>query len=88
MVRNSHHRKVLMTMQLLSQQTASPHFEVRSLSGLDDLMVRRLHRLGIRSGSRLTVVRQYPFHGPIIIQVDQQRIALRYAIFQALIGGH
>ena len=76
-----------MTMQLLSQQTASTHFEVQSLAGFDDLMVRRLHRLGIRSGSRLTVVRQYPFHGPVVIQVDQQRVALRYPVFQTLIGG-
>lgn len=74
-------------MQLLSQNATSIHYIVQPLDGLDALTVQRLNRLGIRPGSDLTVIRRYPFHGPVIIQIDQQRLALRDPIFQTLIGG-
>lgn len=74
-------------MQLFSQDIMVHQLTIHSFQQLDPLTVRRLERLGIRPGSQLTVIRQYPFHGPVILQVDQQQIALRYPVFQALIGG-
>ncbi|KRK26371.1 hypothetical protein FD24_GL002104 [Lactiplantibacillus pentosus DSM 20314] len=54
---------------------------------MDEQTVQRLHSLGLHVGSQLVPVRYYPFHGPVIIQIDQQRIGIRYTVFQTLIGG-
>ncbi|WP_420806515.1 FeoA family protein [Secundilactobacillus odoratitofui] len=62
-------------------------FTIHQFNGLDDSTTQRLHSLGLQTGSVLTTVRFYPFHGPVIIQVDQQRIGIRYQVFRQLIGG-
>ncbi|GEP22480.1 MAG: FeoA family protein [Lentilactobacillus diolivorans] len=74
-------------MQLSVEKVTHSRFTVQSLNQLDSPTTRRLHSLGIQSGSRIEVVSVYPFHGPVVIKMDQQRIALRYPIFKSLIGG-
>jgi ferrous iron transport protein A len=32
-------------------------------------------------------LREYPFHGPVIVEFDQQKIGIRYVVFQSLLGG-
>ena len=67
---------------MLSQSvTNTSQLHIQQFTGLDNQTVQRLH-------SPLAVVRYYPFHGPVIVQIDQQRIGIRYTVFQTLIGGH
>ncbi|CAJ1230062.1 FeoA family protein [Levilactobacillus zymae] len=75
-------------MQLLSDNAYRSQFTVRTMDQIDELTTRQLHNLGIQTGSLINVVRFYPFHGPVVIQVDQQRLALRYRIYRQLVGGH
>ncbi|GAX01711.1 FeoA family protein [Secundilactobacillus silagei] len=63
------------------------HFMIKKFNGLDDATTQRLHSLGLQVGSDVTAVRFYPFHGPVIIQVDHQKIGIRYRVFQQLTGG-
>jgi Fe2+ transport system protein FeoA len=63
------------------------HFMIKQFNGLDDATTQRLHSLGLQVGSDVTAVRFYPFHGPVIIQVDQQKIGIRYRVFKQLTGG-
>lgn len=74
-------------MQLLFDNAYRSQFTVRAMDQIDDLTTRQLHHLGIQTGSVIHVVRFYPFHGPVVIQVDQQRLALRYGIYRQLVGG-
>lgn len=74
-------------MQLNYAALTYPVVTVHQMTKLDTQTAQRLHSLGIQPGSQLTVVRKYPFHGPVIITVDQQKIGIRYAVFQALLGG-
>lgn len=62
-------------------------FVIQQFTGLDDSTVQRLHSLGLQTGSPFWAVRFYPFHGPVIIQADDQRIGIRYTVFHTLIGG-
>lgn len=74
---------------MLSQSvTNTSQLHIQQFTGLDNQTVQRLHSLGLQFGSPLAVVRYYPFHGPVIVQIDQQRIGIRYTVFQTLIGGH
>lgn len=75
-------------MQLQIQNVAHCVYTVQSMTMLDTKTTQRLHSLGIQIGSQLQVLQTYPFHGPVIIQIDDQKIALREAIFKILIGGH
>lgn len=63
------------------------HFMIKQFNGLDAATTQRLHSLGLQVGSDLQAVRFYPFHGPVIIQVDHQRIGIRYQVFKQLTGG-
>ncbi|WP_203648798.1 FeoA family protein [Secundilactobacillus yichangensis] len=63
------------------------HFLIKQFNGLDDATVQRLHSLGLQVGSDVMAVRFYPFHGPVIIQVDHQKIGIRYRVFKKLTGG-
>lgn len=74
-------------MQLQIQTTPQCVYRVQSMAHLDVKTTQRLHSLGIQIGSQFEVLQTYPFHGPVIIQIDDQKIALRDAIFRALIGG-
>ena len=74
---------------MLSQSvTNTSQLHIQQFTGLDNQTVQRLHSLGLHVGSPLAVVRYYPFHGPVIVQIDQHRIGIRYTVFQTLIGGH
>ena len=74
---------------MLSQSvTTTSQLHIQQFTGLDTQTTQQLHSLGLHVGSPLAVVRHYPFHGPVIVQIDQQRIGIRYAVFQTLIGGH
>ena len=35
----------------------------------------------------VALIQRYPFHGPVIIESDRQRIGLRYRVFCQLTGG-
>lgn len=74
-------------MQLRYSESAYPNVIVRQMSQLDGQTAHRLQNLGIHTGSQLAVLRQYPFHGPVIVEFDQQKIGIRYVVFQSLVGG-
>ncbi|MGO2299797.1 FeoA family protein [Paucilactobacillus nenjiangensis] len=74
-------------MQLNYVEPSHPTVIVHQMTQLDNSTASRLHNLGIRPGSELTVLRKYPFHGPVIIEFDAQRIGIRYTVFTALLGG-
>lgn len=46
----------------------------------------RLHNLGLYDGETIRLIQRYPFHGPVIIENNHQRIALRYQVFATLTG--
>nr|WP_268890129.1 FeoA family protein [Levilactobacillus lanxiensis] len=77
-----------MIMQLRYSESAYPIVTVEQMATLDGQTAHRLHNLGIHPGSQLTVLRQYPFHGPVIVEFDQQKVGIRYVVFEALLGGH
>jgi len=76
----------MLSQTAITPTTAPLHIE--QFTGLDEQTVQRLHSLGLTVGSTLVPVRFYPFHGPVIINVNQQQIGIRYAVFQTLIGGN
>ncbi|MGZ7884194.1 FeoA family protein [Limosilactobacillus ingluviei] len=51
---------------------------------LEQPVSARLHSLGLTEGSKILLLQRYPFHGPVIIESNHQRIALRYRIFSIL----
>lgn len=74
-------------MQLRYSESAYPIVTVQQMRQLDGQTAHRLQNLGIHPGSQLTVLREYPFHGPVIVEFDQQKIGIRYVVFQSLLGG-
>jgi len=62
-------------------------YKLNSLLKLNQATVTRLNNLGIHSGSKIKVVRFYPFHGPVIIENNHQRIGIRYSVFKILTSG-
>lgn len=50
--------------------------EVETLAGVE-LIVERLHELGIRIGTQLEVVGYAPFQGPLLLRFKSTLIALR-----------
>ncbi|WP_283583508.1 FeoA family protein [Limosilactobacillus difficilis] len=59
----------------------------RIISHLERLavpVVRRLHDLGLHNGVKVRVVRQFPLHGPVVIEYQRQRIGLRYPLFASI----
>lgn len=74
-------------MQLKLPHCAACVYQVCCLEGIDETTVQRLQNLGLQLGSRLTPVRFYPFHGPVIIEIEHQRIGVRYDVFLTLTGG-
>ncbi|MCT2870738.1 FeoA family protein [Limosilactobacillus fermentum] len=58
------------------------HFEL-----LNEATQERLHNLGLYEGKDVALIQRYPFHGPVIIESDRQRIGLRYRVFCQLTGG-
>ena len=74
-------------MQLISESIINQRFSVCNIEQLDTPTKQRLHSLGIHDGSNLTVIRCFPMHGPVIIEVDHQQIGVRYKVFRILVGG-
>ncbi|APX73379.1 hypothetical protein BTM29_08880 [Companilactobacillus allii] len=61
-------------------------FTVCNIEELDDQTMQRLHSLGIHNNSNMTVIRFFPLHGPVIVEVDHQQIGIRYKVFKLLAG--
>jgi ferrous iron transport protein A len=40
--------------------------------------------MGLCEGCPIKVIQRYPFHGPVIIENNHQRIGIRYRDFAAL----
>ncbi|EEW54562.1 hypothetical protein HMPREF0494_0186 [Limosilactobacillus antri DSM 16041] len=40
--------------------------------------------MGLCEGCPIKVIQRYPFHGPVIIENNHQRIGIRYQDFAAL----
>lgn len=60
---------------------------LHSFEGVNKATATRLHNLGLCAGCPIKVVQRYPFHGPVIIEADHQRIGLRYQVFVRLAEG-
>ncbi len=75
-------------MQLTFSKTNSSGYTITGFQGIDQATCQRLHSLGLQLGSVVRLVRQYPFHGPVIIEADNQQIGIRYAVFKQLTGGY
>jgi len=75
-------------MQLNYVEPSHQTVTVHQMEQVDKPTATRLHSLGIYSGCELAVLRKYPFHGPVIVEYESQRIGIRYSIFLALIGGN
>lgn len=74
-------------MQLISEPVINHVFTVCNIEKLDGQTRQRLHSLGIHDNSNMTVIRFFPMHGPVIIEVDGQQIGVRYKVFKLLTGG-
>lgn len=74
-------------MQLIFETDKQKYFDISNIDLLDSQTEQRLHSLGIHNGSKLSVVRFFPFHGPVIVSVDHQRIGIRYEVFKLITGG-
>ncbi|MFR0771293.1 MAG: FeoA family protein [Limosilactobacillus pontis] len=59
---------------------------LHSFAGINQPTVIRLHNLGLCEGCPIKVIQRYPFHGPVIIEADHQRIGLHYHVFACLAG--
>lgn len=64
----------------------SKQYILHSFAGINQPTVTRLHNLGLCEGCPIKVVQRYPFHGPVIIESNHQRIGLRYHVFACLAG--
>ena len=62
----------------------SKQYILHSFAGINQPTVTRLHNLGLCEGCPIKVVQRYPFHGPVIIESNHQRIGLRYHVFVCL----
>ncbi|HAT54464.1 MAG TPA: iron transporter FeoA [Lactobacillus sp.] len=74
-------------MELQAHLTANEQLTVQCMNHLEKRTFMQLHRLGIEPGSVITIVRRYPFHGPVIIEFDHQQLGVRDNVLQTLIGG-
>ena len=50
--------------------------EISEFKG-DEIIVERMHELGLRSGVQLKFIRQAPFGGPYLFQVSTTLLAIR-----------
>lgn len=60
---------------------------LHSFAGINKPTAIRLHDLGLCEGCPIKVIQRYPFHGPVIIEANHQRIGLRYQVFACLAEG-
>lgn len=61
-------------------------YKLKSFACLNKPTACRLHNMGLCEGCPIKVIRYYPFHGPVIIENNRQRIGIRYRDFAALTG--
>lgn len=59
-------------------------YVLQSFSCLSRPTTSRLHNMGLCEGCSIKVIQRYPFHGPVIIENNHQRIGIRYRDFAAL----
>ena len=59
-------------------------YVLQSFSCLIRPTASRLHNMGLCEGCPIKVIQRYPFHGPVIIENNHQRIGIRYRDFAAL----
>ncbi|WP_288635925.1 FeoA family protein [uncultured Limosilactobacillus sp.] len=59
-------------------------YVLQSFSCLGRPTASRLHNMGLCEGCSIKVIQRYPFHGPVIIENNHQRIGIRYRDFAAL----
>nr|SFZ88882.1 hypothetical protein LREN565_1995 [Loigolactobacillus rennini] len=71
-----------MWLPQLHQQSET--FHVNNLQTLDVKTQHRLKDLGLTRGKKVTIIRRYPLHGPVIISFDHQKIGLRWDLIQSL----
>lgn len=64
-------------MVTLADMTEGTVAIVTEISGVHDLVKRRLQDLGLREGSRIRVARCLPFGGPLMIECNGGCIGLR-----------
>lgn len=64
----------------MDQQT----YILQSFDCLNSPTASRLHNMGLCEGCPIKVIQRYPFHGPVIIESNHQRIGLRYHVFISL----
>lgn len=50
--------------------------EIQSLGG-EDLLRERLHEMGLRAGTSLTILGRAPFGGPLLVRFKTSFLALR-----------
>lgn len=60
------------------------NYVLHSFAHVNASTAARLHDMGLCEGCPIKVVQRYPFHGPVIIESDHQRIGLRYQVFASL----
>ncbi|MRN06416.1 ferrous iron transport protein A [Lactobacillus sp. 0.1XD8-4] len=65
---------------------AQHSYILHSFDCLNVSTATRLHDMGLCEGCPIKVIQRYPFHGPVIIENDHQRIGLRYQVFASLTG--
>ncbi|MGM9908076.1 FeoA family protein [Limosilactobacillus sp.] len=63
-------------------------YTLHSFDCLNQATASRLHNMGLCEGCPIKVIQRYPFHGPIIIENNHQRIGIRYRDFAALTGAN
>ncbi|WP_283587444.1 FeoA family protein [Limosilactobacillus viscerum] len=61
-------------------------YTLNSFNCLNKPTASRLHNMGLCEGCPIKVIQRYPFHGPVIIENNHQRIGIRYRDFAALTG--
>ncbi|WP_076461667.1 FeoA family protein [Limosilactobacillus caccae] len=62
------------------------NYILQSFNCINGPTAARLHDMGLCEGCPIKVIQRYPFHGPVIIENDHQRIGLRYQVFAQLTG--
>ena len=66
--------------------TSLASFTLHHFDKVDKETFTRLHNLGLYDGENIRLIQRQPFHGPVIIENNHQRIALRYHVFATLTG--
>lgn len=51
-------------------------YEISGFEG-DALLLERLSEMGFRREKKIKFVQKLPFHGPLIVEMDQTQISLR-----------